>query len=97
MQLRSVAFSLWLSLFALPGQQSFARTLLRGTGWNVAICSRAWLSPPKRASIGRVVQQHAFLPADGPMAGGHVILTTDAPPVLQESERKHISSVRTVN
>lgn len=50
----------------------------------------------KRASISRVVQQHTFLPADGPMAGGHVVLTANAPPVLQESECKHILSIRIV-
>lgn len=39
---------------------------------------------PSNSSVSGVVQQHAFLPADGPMAGGHVVLTTDASPVLQE-------------
>lgn len=39
---------------------------------------------PSDSSILRVVQQHALLPADRPMARRHVVLTADASPVLQE-------------
>lgn len=66
---------------------------LRGVGWMWEVFLGIAVTH-KRASILRVVQQHALLPADRPMARCHVVLTADASPVLQESKCKHTFSLR---